>query len=116
MQLFFIDDSGSVPPQARLSNQHFVLGGLIIPEEKWHNLESEFFQICDNFKVNGEIKWRFFGQKIGREDKENTLSHLSILERDELRKILLSTAIKDPSIKIITSLDILNMATIDGTS
>lgn len=83
MQLYFIDDSGSISPPNKIRQAHFVLGGLVVPEEQWHSLERIFFEICKTFNVRGEIKWRFFGQRRG-EDKENTLSHLSIAERDEL--------------------------------
>lgn len=103
MQLYFIDDSGTISPPTKLSQNHFVLGGLAVPEEQWHNLDRTFFQICKYFKVHGEIKWRFFGQKPGREDKENTLSHLSILDRDELRKNMLLSLTNHDSIKVIVA-------------
>ncbi len=76
MQLIFIDDSGTISPKNKISQNHFVLGGLIIPDEQWHNLEKDFSHICKDFRITGEIKWRFFGQKQGREDKDNSLSHL----------------------------------------
>ena len=101
MHLFFIDDSGTISPPEKISQKYFVLGGLVIPEDRWCILERQFSEICKNFDVNGEIKWRFFGQRRGREDKENTLSHLNILERDNLRSTLLQVAINDESIKVI---------------
>lgn len=101
MQLYFIDDSGTISPPNKITQNYFVLGGLIIPEEQWRNLEIEFSQICKDFKVCGEVKWRFFGQKPGHEDKSNTLSHLSIDERDRLRKAFLTTLASNESIKII---------------
>ncbi len=103
MQLFFIDDSGTISPKTKIFQKHFVLGGLVIPEDQWHNLERDFSYVCKNFKVTGEIKWRFFGQKIGREDEDNSLSHLTIEERDELRRSLLLKITKYQSIKIIVS-------------
>ncbi|MGC1878771.1 MAG: DUF3800 domain-containing protein [Rhabdochlamydiaceae bacterium] len=103
MHLFFIDDAGSISPGKKIANNHFVLGGLVIPEDQWHNLERDFSQITRSFKIEGEIKWRFFGQKKGREDKENTLSHLTIVERDALRKRLLIAIAKYQSIKVIAS-------------
>lgn len=86
MHLFFIDDAGSIPPGKKIANNHFVLGGLVIPEDEWHNLERDFSQITRSFRIEDEIKWRYFGQKKGREDRENSLSHLTIDERDILRK------------------------------
>ncbi len=89
MHLFFIDDSGSIPQGGNFTYRHFVLGGIVVPEEQWHNLEKDFFRICKNFKVLGEVKWRFFGQKKGHETSQNSLAHLSIQERDELRRSLM---------------------------
>ena len=63
MHLFFIDDAGSIPPGKKIAHNHFVLGGLVIPEDQWHNLERDFSQITRSFQIEGEIKWRFFGQK-----------------------------------------------------
>ncbi len=101
MHIFSIDDSGTIPPPNKITQGHFILGGLSIPEEQWHNLERDFSQICKQFSINGEVKWRFFGQKIGREDKTNTLTHLSLLEKDQLRSKLLTSTTKYPSVKII---------------
>ncbi len=103
MHLFFIDESGSLPKEGKLTFNHFVLGGLVIPEEQWHHLEKDFFQICKRFNVQGEVKWRFFGQRHGREDRQNNLSHLGIDERDELRKSLLVAITRYNSIKIISA-------------
>ncbi len=77
------------------------MAGPIIPEEQWRKLKEVFFEICDRFDVHGEIKWRFFGQRKGREDKENSLSHLSIHEKDKLREAFLSVLIANESIKIV---------------
>lgn len=114
MHLFFIDDSGSIPQENKLFSRHFVLGGLIIPEEQWHNLEKDFFRFCKNFEVSGEVKWRFFGQKKGRETSRNSLSHLSIEQRDELRTSLLTSLTKYNSIKIISS--VLHLSSVFSSS
>ncbi|HSX11181.1 MAG TPA: DUF3800 domain-containing protein [Chlamydiales bacterium] len=103
MHLFFIDDSGSIPQGGNLTHNHFVLGGLVIPEEQWHNLEKDFSHICGRYGVRGEVKWRFFGQKIGRETSQNSLIHLSIGERDELRTSLFGAIAKYNSVKIISA-------------
>lgn len=102
MHLLCIDDSGTICPAHKITQDYFVLAGPIIPEEEWHNLKDIFFKICETFNVQGEIKWRFFGQRPGREDKKNTLSHLNTCERDKLREELLEALIAIKSIKIIT--------------
>lgn len=103
MHLFFVDDAGSIAPGKKLSHNHFVLGGLVIPEDQWHDLERDFSEIKRNFGIMGEIKWRFFGQKKGREDKDNSLSHLTIYERDQVRKEILLAITQYRSIKVIAS-------------
>lgn len=101
MHLYFIDDSGTITPQSKMTQHYFVLGGLVVPEGRWRYLERTFFEICRTYNIRGEIKWRFFGQKPGREDKNNTLSHLSTPERDALRNTFLSALANDRSIKLI---------------
>lgn len=102
MHLLCVDDAGTICPLHKITQNYFVLAGPIIPEEEWHHLKDVFFEIREKFKIQGEIKWRFFGQRPGREDKENNLSHLSILDRDKLRKELLEALVANKSIKIIT--------------
>lgn len=101
MHLHFTDDSGTILPPNRTDQKYFVLGGPVVPEEQWHNLEKEYSEICSHFAVKGEIKWRFFGQKEGFRDKGNTISHLNHHERDELRETLLRALVAHKSIKII---------------
>lgn len=96
MHLFFIDDSGD--PSG--STTHFVLGGAVIPGDQWHNLNNSFSSICKQFRLQGEIKWRWFGRKA---DKKNSLAHLSFEEKDELRKCLLESLTKFNSVKIIAA-------------
>jgi len=114
MHIFSIDDSGTIPPPNKITQGHFILGGLSIPEEQWHNLERDFCRICKQFNIRGEVKWRFFGQRIGREDKSNTLSHLNLLEKDQLRSNLLTSITKYPSIRII--IGVVHVPTIYSTS
>ncbi len=102
MHILFLDDAGTISPANKIESNYFVLAGPIIPEEQWSNLEKEFYKICDQFNVHGEIKWRFFGQKRCRADDQNTLFHLDFQQRDELRKALLNALIANKSIKIIS--------------
>lgn len=102
MHLLCVDDSGTISPPHKITQDYFVLAGPVIPEEEWHNLKNVFFKIRETFNVQGEIKWRFFGQRPGREDEKNTLSHLNTIERDKLRETLLEALVTIKSIKIIT--------------
>lgn len=102
MHILFLDDAGTISPIDKIVSHYFVLAGPVVPEEQWPNLEKEFYKICSQFNVSGEIKWRFFGQKVCRADDQNTLSHLDFQQRDELRRTLLNTLIANESIKIIS--------------
>jgi uncharacterized protein DUF3800 len=102
MHILFLDDAGTISPSNKIESNHFVLAGPVIPEDQWSNLEKNFYTICDQFNVCGEIKWRFFGQKRCREDDQNTLFHLDFQQRDELRKTLFNALIANESIKIIS--------------
>ncbi len=42
MQLFFIDESGTIPPKNKIGNApYFTLGGIIIPEHLWHEIDTD---------------------------------------------------------------------------
>lgn len=41
MHLLFVDESGTPPSPGKLKNKYFVIGGIIIPEGKWHPLKDE---------------------------------------------------------------------------
>jgi hypothetical protein len=102
MHILFLDDAGTISPIDKIDDNYFVLAGPVIPEEQWPGLEKEFYKICDQFNVRGEIKWRFFGQKRCRADDQNSILHLDFQQRDELRKALLKALIANESIKIIS--------------
>ncbi len=100
MHIFFIDEAGTIFHPDKLANNHFVLAGPIVPEEAWHDIVKGFTDTCKKWDVKGEIKWRFFGQMIGREDAQNTLTHLTLNDRDQLRRALLESLISNESVTI----------------
>lgn len=85
MRMLFIDESGTIPPKEKHTGiNYFSLGGIIIPEEIWHELSFELTNIKLEFNIEGEIKWRYFApQKTNL--KFNPLSHLTAKEKESVR-------------------------------
>jgi uncharacterized protein DUF3800 len=104
MQLFFIDESGTIPPKNKNDGiDYFTLGGIIIPEDLWHELDKELANLKTRFDINGEIKWRYFSpQKTGA--APHPLSHLSGSQKEELRLHIYQLITKFKSIRLICAL------------
>ena len=59
MHLPFIDESGTIPPQSKSDDvECFILRGIIIPKDLWHEIDKEITQLKNKYNVIGEIKWR----------------------------------------------------------
>src|SRR5690348_8691649 len=104
MQLFFIDESGTIPPKNKNDSiEFFTLGGIVIPEDLWHELDKELAGLKTRFGVNGEIKWRYFSpQKPGA--TPHSLSHLTGPQKEELRLAIYQLITKFKSIRLICAL------------
>lgn len=104
MQLFFIDESGTIPSKNNSDGiDYFTLGGIVIPEDLWHELDKEFAGLKTRYEINGEIKWRYFSpQKIGA--ASHPLSHLTALQKEELRLSIYQLITKFKSIRLICAL------------
>lgn len=61
MYLMFVDESGT-PPQkgSEKSEAEFLLHGLIIKMQDWHDVAKQFYYIKNKYQVQTEIKWRYF--------------------------------------------------------
>lgn len=88
MNIFFIDESNTPLAKEKLQNdnRYFILSGLIIPDEHWKELNYTFKSILRQYKVNGEIKWRYFSIN---KDHQTSIAHLSKEEKNNLRFKLL---------------------------
>ncbi|MEZ5814617.1 MAG: DUF3800 domain-containing protein [Alphaproteobacteria bacterium] len=103
MQIFFIDESGTLPPPDKVDNAPtFALGGLVIPEDLWHEIDKELARLKAQYSVVGEIKWRFFAP-TRPEHKTTPLSHLSAQEKENLRNALYEIISKYKSVRIISA-------------
>ncbi len=99
MHLFFIDESGTVPPPGKSNTRYFVLAGIIIPSGIWHQLKKDFEQVKKKYAVSGEIKWRFFSPS--NQDKDNHLKVMDFPTRCLFRNDLLELVSKYKSIRLI---------------
>lgn len=102
MYLCFIDESGSPPkPGQKGRPPFFVIAGIIIHEAQWHDIASELkaLKARPEYKVRGEIKWRFFGPE--NEAPDNSVAHLDQAKRDSFREALYAIVTKRKAVKVI---------------
>jgi hypothetical protein len=97
----FIDESGTPPkPTSQNPRPYFVIAGVIIHEDQWHEISRELRQLHAraNFRVFGQIKWRYFGGQ--NDDPDNKLAHPSQEDRDKFRKLCFEILTRRKSVKI----------------
>ncbi len=101
MQMLCIDESGSISCKNNTDNpNYFTLGGIIIPEIFWHEIDKELASLKRNFQIAGEIKWRYFSPQKS-EKKLNALSHLNVIQKEKLRSALYNLIIKFEPVHLI---------------
>jgi hypothetical protein len=103
MQILFVDESGTPPPPTKTTTRYFIAGGVILAEDQWHHIEYDLNYLKSQYKIEGEVKWRYFGQARGREVEKNNLKHLDLHSRDKLRTEILGIIQKYQSIKLIVT-------------
>ena len=102
MYLCFIDESNPPPkPNKARHAPYFVIAAVIIHEAQWSGIATELatLKATREFKVRGEIKWRFFGPQ--NDDADNSVKHLDADVRNQFRMKMLNIITKRNSVKII---------------
>lgn len=102
MHLCFVDESGHPPKPNRIGQRpHFVIAGLIMNEDQWAGVSNDLIALRakPEYRVRGEIKWRYFGGH--NDDKDNSVAHLDQSTRDRFRDELFAIITKRKSLKII---------------
>jgi Protein of unknown function (DUF3800) len=102
MQMFFIDESGTPPkPTASPSHPHFVIAGVVIPSDKWKSLSDELMNLKQStpYRVQGEIKWRHFGER--NTEKINNVTHLTTQQKFDFRRDMFGIITKTDYCKIM---------------
>lgn len=101
MQILFVDESGTPPPPEKQKDTPlFVLGGVVVPEDLWYKLAADLRRLKDHFKIEGEIKWRYFAPEKPRA-KRHSLSHLKPEQKEALRTKLYEIIRAYRSIRLI---------------
>lgn len=100
MHLCFIDESGT-PPKAAKAKGYFVIAGVIMHEAQWRGVADELSKLRSRpeYKVRGEIKWRYFGS--ANTDADNSVRHLDQTHRDAFRTDFFNILTRRKSIKIV---------------
>lgn len=102
MYLCFVDESGTPPkPGATKPRPYFVMAGVIMHEAQWHGIADEFkrLKLRPEFRVFGEVKWRFFGPE--NQDPKNPVRKLDQAARDAFRTQMFEILTRRKSIRII---------------
>lgn len=101
MQILFVDESGTPPPQDRADHTpFFVLGGVAIPEDVWPKIAKDLAQLKVQAGIDDEIKWRYFApQRPGA--KPHGMSHLGAEQKEAVRTKLYGLLAKYKSIRVI---------------
>lgn len=100
MQILFLDESGTIVDEDKRHSKFFSIGGVVIPEDCWQNLYKKFKEIKKQYKINSEIKWRFFSPH--NIDEDNGLNHLSFEDKNKVRNKLYELISAYKSLKIIS--------------
>lgn len=101
MKLLFLDESGTIPPPDKIKDKYFVIGGIIIDENDWHDINRNFNAIKQKYGISAdsEIKWRYFSPT--NKDNLNSLKHLEQEQKYALRDELYEMIVAYEDIKII---------------
>lgn len=99
MHMFFVDESGTPAKMTRPNATYFVIGGLVIPEEIWHDLRNKVVGLKVEKKYHGEIKWRFFAPN--NNDDDNPMKDWTSDQRDEFRSRVFEIIVSYRSVKLI---------------
>jgi len=100
MHLCFVDESGTpAKPEAALP-KFFVIGAVVIPEERWRSVSAKLQGLKTRLSYRGEIKWRFFAP--ANKDDTNPMKGWTQEKKNEFREQVFTILTSDRSIKIIT--------------
>lgn len=101
MHLLFIDESGTPSKRGDTRPPYFAIGGLIVPEDKWHKLRDALLGLKARRGIRGELKWRYFAP--GNTDLKNPLRHLEQAARDEIRLEIYNAILREPSVRSLAA-------------
>jgi hypothetical protein len=83
VHILFIDESGTPPSPQKLRDKYFVIGGIIVPEERWHKMRDGLLGLKLRRGIKGELKWRYFAP--GNNESANPMKAMDKATRDAVR-------------------------------
>jgi hypothetical protein len=98
LYFLFLDESGTPPKPEKAKGRYLVIGGIVIPEGTWPGVAKDFKKAMANYKVDGELKWKFFGTG---NDKPTSISHLFPKDKENLRTDVFKIITSRKAIKLI---------------
>lgn len=101
MHLCFVDESGTPAKPGKEKPRFFVMAGLVVPEDRWHQAAKKLQGLKTRRKYHGELKWRFFAP--GNKDKQNPMVDWSMDQRDQFRDEAFEIVTSDKSIRIVAA-------------
>lgn len=99
MHLLFIDESGTPPKPGGANLEYFVIGGLVIPEDRWAGIRNKLVGLKRRLAYRGEVKWRFFAPS--NKQDENPMRDWEQHKRDEFRAEVFRIITEAKSCRII---------------
>lgn len=99
MHLCFVDESGTPAKPGATSQRYFVIGGLIIPEERWHGITKKLQGLKTRSAYHGELKWRYFAPSNA--DPANPMGSWTQDKRNQFREDVFGIITSDKSVRIV---------------
>ncbi|MFT3976933.1 MAG: DUF3800 domain-containing protein [Sphingomonas bacterium] len=99
MHLLFVDESGTPPKPNHGAQAYFVIGGLIIPEDRWIGMRDKLVGLKVGSGYRGEVKWRYFAPN--NKDDDNLMKDWAQNRRNEFRDRVFSIITETKSCRII---------------
>lgn len=99
MHLLFIDESGTPPKASNTDTMYFVIGGVIIPEDRWAGMREKLVGLKRREHYRGEVKWRYFAPN--NNDEANPMRGWEYEKRNAFRNDVFSIITDTKSCKIL---------------
>ncbi|MBB2692185.1 UNVERIFIED_ORG: hypothetical protein GGI62_003355 [Rhizobium esperanzae] len=99
MHFCFVDESGTPAKPNLFQPRYFVIAGLIVPEDRWHRINSHLQGIKANRNYVGELKWRYFAPN--NTDAANPMVGWTMEQRNSFRTLIFRILTSDKSIKVV---------------
>lgn len=101
MHICFIDESGTPAKPGCLNSRYFVIAGLVVPEEQWHDIRQKLIGLKRSHRYRGELKWRYFAANNANSD--NPMLNWTPEQKDNFRTACFKIITSRRAVKVICS-------------